>query len=210
MPRTSQSQESRSGAPRRVAKKSTGHPQFIPSRHATPNDVRPGPSRATPTPSVTPSASTAATTPGRTRSQNATATASTPQRDRDATQTETIRRRLRMTASGGAQGISRRGTTRRYRPGFIAMQEIRKYQKSTELLIPRLSFQRLVREVCQAFKSDFRFQAAALAALQEAAEAYLVGLFEDTNLLAIHAKRVTIMPKDIQLARRIRGDSYYR
>ncbi|KAK4386576.1 histone H3.2 [Sesamum angolense] len=63
----------------------------------------------------------------------------------------------------------------------------------------------LVREIAQDFKTDLRFQSSAVAALQEAAEAYLVGLFEDTNLCAIHAKRVTIMPKDIQLARRIRG-----
>ncbi|RWR84096.1 histone H3.1 [Cinnamomum micranthum f. kanehirae] len=84
--------------------------------------------------------------------------------------------------------------------------EIRKYQKSTELLIRKLPFQRLVREIAQDFKTDLRFQSHAVLALQEAAEAYLVGLFEDTNLCAIHAKRVTIMPKDIQLARRIRGE----
>lgn len=94
----------------------------------------------------------------------------------------------------------------RYRPGTVALREIRKYQKTTELLIRKLPFQRLVREVSQDFKSDLRFQSSALLALQEASEAYLVGLFEDTNLCAIHAKRVTIMPKDIQLARRIRGE----
>ncbi|CAH2073218.1 unnamed protein product, partial [Thlaspi arvense] len=87
----------------------------------------------------------------------------------------------------------------------VALREIRKYQKSTELLIRKLPFQRLVREIAQDFKTDLRFQSSAVAALQEAAEAYLVGLFEDTNLCAIHAKRVTIMPKDIQLARRIRA-----
>ena len=94
----------------------------------------------------------------------------------------------------------------RYRPGTVALREIRKYQKSTELLIRKLPFQRLVREIAQDFKTDLRFQGSAVLALQEAAEAYLVGLFEDTNLCAIHAKRVTIMPKDIQLARRIRGE----
>ena len=94
----------------------------------------------------------------------------------------------------------------RYRPGTVALREIRRYQKSTELLIRKLPFQRLVREIAQDFEKDVRFQSAAVAALQEAAEAYLVGLFEDTNLCAIHAKRVTIMPKDIQLARRIRGE----
>ncbi|KAF7028742.1 LOW QUALITY PROTEIN: hypothetical protein CFC21_040610 [Triticum aestivum] len=88
----------------------------------------------------------------------------------------------------------------------VALGEIRKYQKSTELLIRKLPFQRLVREIAQDFKTDLRFQSSAVSALQEAAEAYLVGLFEDTNLCAIHAKRVTIMPKDIQLARRIRGE----
>ncbi|PWA72197.1 histone H3/CENP-A [Artemisia annua] len=94
----------------------------------------------------------------------------------------------------------------RFRPGTVALREIRKYQKSTELLIKKLPFQRLVREIAQDFKTDLRFQSSAVAALQEASEAYLVGLFEDTNLCAIHAKRVTIMPKDMQLARRIRGD----
>ncbi|XP_068082978.1 histone H3.3A-like [Anabrus simplex] len=116
-----------------------------------------------------------------------------------------------------------------YRPGTVALREIRRYQKSTELLIRKLPFQRLVREIAQDFKTFFffargftraplrarptrpvktvlRFQSAAIGALQEATEAYLVGLFEDSNLCAIHAKRVTIMPKDIQLARRIRGE----
>ncbi|CAG8449204.1 17965_t:CDS:2 [Rhizophagus irregularis] len=79
-------------------------------------------------------------------------------------------------------------------------------KKSTELLIRKLPFQRLVREIAQDFKTDLRFQSSAIGALQEAAEAYLVALFEDTNLAAIHAKRVTIQPKDIQLARRLRGE----
>ena len=95
---------------------------------------------------------------------------------------------------------------RRYRPGKVALREIRKYQKSTDLLIKKLPFQRLVRGIAVAFKSDLRFQSTAIMALQEAAEAYLIGLFEDTNMCAIHAGRVTIMPKDIQLARRIRGE----
>ncbi|XP_032187347.1 histone H3.3A-like [Mustela erminea] len=104
----------------------------------------------------------------------------------------------------------------RYRPGTVALGEIRRYQKSTELMICKLPFQRLVQEIAQDFKTDLRFQSAAIAALQEASEAYLVGLFEDTNLgapgwlntnlCALHAKRATIMPKDIQLARRIRGE----
>lgn len=94
----------------------------------------------------------------------------------------------------------------RFRPGTVALREIRRFQKSTELLIRKLPFQRLVREIASEFKNDLRFQSSAVLALQEASEAYLVGLFEDTNLCAIHAKRVTIMPKDMQLARRIRGE----
>ena len=96
---------------------------------------------------------------------------------------------------------------RRYRPGTVALREIRRFQKSTEMLIRKLPFQRLVREIIQLdLKKDLRVQSAAVGALQEAAEAYLVSLFEDTNLCAIHAKRVTIMPKDMALARRIRGE----
>ena len=136
-----------------------------------------------------------------------------------------------------------------YRPGTVALREIRRFQKSTELLIRKAPFARcvfvysiftrssldnytdnnsmlctifcycflffycgvfflcsLVREIAQDFKTDLRFQAKAVQALQEASEAYLVGLMEDTNLVAIHVKCVTIMPKDIQLARRIRGE----
>lgn len=95
----------------------------------------------------------------------------------------------------------------RYRPGTKALREIRRYQKSTKLLLRKAPFSRLVREISQEFKNDLRWQSVATLALQEAAEAYLVGLFEDTNLCAIHAKRVTIMPRDIQLARRLRGET---
>lgn len=98
--------------------------------------------------------------------------------------------------------------TKRYRPGTVALREIRKYQKTTDLLIRKLPFQRLVRDIAQQFKAEIRFQSAAVLALQEAAEAFLVSLFEDTNLCAIHAKRVTVMAKDMQLALRIRGDSF--
>jgi histone H3 len=94
----------------------------------------------------------------------------------------------------------------RYRPGTVALREIRKYQGSTQLLLRKLPFQRLVREIAGEFKSDLRFQSSAIGALHEAAEAYLVGLFEDTNLCAIHAKRITIQPKDMQLATRLRGE----
>ena len=108
--------------------------------------------------------------------------------------------RLRCSAWGGVK------RPHRYRPGTVALREIRRYQKSTDLLIRKLPFQRLVREVAQEFLSELRFQSTAILALQEAAEAYLVSLFEDTNLLAMHAKRVTIKPRDMQLASRIRGE----
>ncbi|KAF8371328.1 hypothetical protein PRIPAC_77757 [Pristionchus pacificus] len=116
-------------------------------------------------------------------------------------------KRKTVTAMDVVYALKRQGRTLY---GFEAeralARTIRRYQKSTELLIRKLPFQRLVREIAQDFKTDLRFQSSAVMALQEAAEAYLVGLFEDTNLCAIHAKRVTIMPKDIQLARRIRGE----
>ena len=95
---------------------------------------------------------------------------------------------------------------KRFRPGTIALREIRKYQKSTELLIRKVPFGRLVREIARDFMPGIRFQSSAVGALQEAAEGYLTGLFEDTNRCALHAKRVTIMAKDMQLARRIRGE----
>ena len=94
----------------------------------------------------------------------------------------------------------------RFKPGTVALREIRKFQKSTDLLIRKLPFQRLVREIASIFKSDLRFQSSAVLVLQEASESYLVGLFEDSNLCAIHAKRVTIMSKDMILAKRIRGE----
>jgi histone H3 len=94
----------------------------------------------------------------------------------------------------------------RYHPGTVAIHEIRKYQKNTDLLIRKAPFQRLVKEIATDLKSDLRMQSTALLALQEASEAYLVRLFEDSNDCAIHAKHVTIMPKDIQLAQCIRGE----
>lgn len=119
------------------------------------------------------------------------------------------RKNLANKAACGRGPCDQKRKTPRYRPGTVALREIRRYQKSTELLIRRLAFQRLVREIAANVPSQYggwRFQSAALSALQEAAEAFLVSLFEDTNLCAIHANRVTIKPKDIQLARRIRGE----
>ncbi|CBN80243.1 histone H3, putative [Ectocarpus siliculosus] len=98
----------------------------------------------------------------------------------------------------------------RFRPGALALKEIRRYQNSTELLVSKASFQRLVKETAGAVAGNLagqlRFQSTAVIALQYAAEAYLVGLFEDTNLCAVHARRVTILPKDMHLAQRLRGE----
>ena len=98
-------------------------------------------------------------------------------------------------------------TTRRFRPGTVALRQIRKYQRSTNTLIPFAPFARLVREIAdsQIVEGWYRFQRTAIHALQEAAEQYLTRVLEDSNLCAIHAKRVTIMPKDIRLAKRIGG-----
>jgi histone H3 len=94
----------------------------------------------------------------------------------------------------------------RFRPGMLALKEIKKMQCQTEAVIPRLPFQRLVRDIARASNQDIRFSVHALKALQEATECYLTGLFEDSYLIALHGKRVTLMARDIQLARRIRGD----
>ena len=94
----------------------------------------------------------------------------------------------------------------RFHSGTVALREIKKYQKSDKLLIPKAPFQRLVRDICSGIDNDLRFQRQALAALQEAAEAYIVGIMEDAGLCAVHAKRQTVMKSDMILARRIRGD----
>ena len=100
----------------------------------------------------------------------------------------------------------------RFRPGTVALREIRKYQRSTELLIKKLPFQRIVKSIAEeqasgtSFPNGVRFEKNAIVALHEAYEAYQISLFEDTNLECIHRKRQTITPKDIQLARRIRGE----
>jgi len=114
--------------------------------------------------------------------------------------------RAALAKKSGVIGASAGTKKHRFRPGTVALREIRKYQKSTDLLLRKAPFQRLVREVAQEYKNDLRFQSQAILALQEASEAYLVGLYEDSNCCAIHAKRVTIMPKDMQLAKRIRGE----
>jgi histone H3 len=118
--------------------------------------------------------------------------------------TNVVKRSLAAIKAGTAR------KPRRYRPGTVALREIRRFQKSSELLIRKAPFARLIREIAEELGAKenkvYRFQSTAVLALQEASEAYMIGLFEDTNLCAIHARRVTIMPKDIQLARRIRGE----
>jgi len=118
--------------------------------------------------------------------------------------TNVVKRSLAAIKAGTAR------KPRRYRPGTVALREIRRFQKSSELLIRKAPFARLIREIAEELGAKenkvYRFQSTAVLALQEASEAYMIGLFEDTNLCAIHARRVTIMPKDIQLARRICGE----
>ncbi|KAH9943464.1 histone-fold-containing protein [Epithele typhae] len=119
-------------------------------------------------------------------------------------------------ATAGPSNAGGKGTgKKRFRPGTVALREIRKYQKSTDLLIRKLPFSRVVREIAMDMITDtveyedkgLRWQSSAILALQEATEAFLVHMFEDANLCAIHAKRVTIMQRDIQLARRLRGSA---
>ena len=107
-----------------------------------------------------------------------------------------------------AAGGVKEKRTRRMKPGTVTLREIKRYQKSVDMLLPRAPFQRLVRGITMDLDHSLRFQSQALQALQEATESYVVGLFEDTNLCAIHAKRVTVQKKDMDLARRIRGDRF--
>ena len=110
-------------------------------------------------------------------------------------------------SKGGNRQVKKERKKIRWRPGTVTLRRIRQYQKSTRTLIQRLPFQRLVRRIARGYNTDLRFQASSLMALQEATEAYVVGLFEDVNLCALHAGRVTIMSKDMHLARRIRGET---
>ncbi len=133
--------------------------------------------------------------------------ARTKQTARKSTGGKAPRKQLAMKASrksAPATGGVRK--PHRFKSGTRALMEIRKYQKSTELLFRKLPFQRLVREIAQDFKNDLRFQSTAIEALQEASEAYLVTLFENANLASIHAKRITVMSKDLRLVQRIRNE----
>ena len=132
--------------------------------------------------------------------------ARTKQTARKSTGGKAPRKALATNAARKSNPGTNNKNKRRFRPGTVALREIRKYQKTTDLLLRKQPFQRLVKEIAVAFKADLRFQSHAIMAIQEACEAYLISLFEDTNLCALHARRVTIMPKDIHLARRIRGE----
>ena len=113
-------------------------------------------------------------------------------------------------AKKASSGAAKSGVKRahRFRPGTVALREIRRYQRGTELLLKKAPFQRLVREVASALKEGLRFQSSAVAAIQEATESYVISLLADTNLCAIHTRRVTIMPRDVHLARRLRGERF--
>ena len=96
----------------------------------------------------------------------------------------------------------------KFRPGTVAIRDIKRYQKGTEMLLRKLPFQRLVREIAQTSKDGVKFAASAVLAMQEATEAHMINLFADTCLCAIHGRRVTIQPRDLQLALRLRGDRF--
>jgi histone H3 len=111
------------------------------------------------------------------------------------------KKNVEVAASAGEGAAERK--PHRWRPGTVALREIRRYQKSTELLLRKLPFQRLVREVAQRTKPDQRFQASAIEAIQEASENFIVRLFQDGNLLALHASRVTVQAEDLRLANQL-------
>lgn len=121
---------------------------------------------------------------------------------------ETASKKIAKKANKAKKSASASGVKKsfRWRPGTVALREIRRLQKSTDLLLRKAPFQRLVRELAENHKKGLRFQSSAIQALQEATESYAVSLLSDTNLCAIHTRRVTIMPRDIELARRLRGE----
>jgi len=118
------------------------------------------------------------------------------------TKTTSVNKSTKKAAKSAEGGKKKR----RFHPGTVALRQIRKLQKSTKVLMRKAPFQRLVRELASGHKEGLRWQASAVAAVQEATEGYTVGLLSDSNLVALHAKRVTLQVKDIQLARRLRGE----
>jgi len=105
--------------------------------------------------------------------------------------------------SSGSAGVKK---SFRWRPGTVALRQVKKLQASTALLIARAPFSRLVREIAESHKAGLRFQSSAVAAIQEATESFVIGLLGDANLTALHANRVTALPRDLQLVRRLRGE----
>ncbi|KAF8383671.1 hypothetical protein PRIPAC_72813 [Pristionchus pacificus] len=136
--------------------------------------------------------------------------APTKQEKRLATKLQTKRdKNSRLSAKGKTSPQHIKSTKRRMRNGEGALKEIRRYQRNGELLIPKMPFRRLVRDIMEKANrgpDPLRIQSMAVDALQEAAETYLTGLFEDANMCAIHGRRVTVMVKDIDLVRRIRRE----
>lgn len=125
---------------------------------------------------------------------------------------DTARKAPKVAKKAGAKKVAKstatgvKKTTRRWRAGTVALRQVRKFQKSTNLLLRKAPFQRLVRELAGNYKDGLRFASSAVLALQEATESYIVSVLSDTNLCAIHSRRVTIMPRDLHLARRLRGE----
>ena len=120
-----------------------------------------------------------------------------------------VKKEKSNTKTKTATGAPKKERKFRWRPGTVALREIKKYQGSVNTLMRKAPFQRLVREVAQSYHQSgtmMKWQASALAALQEATESYITGLLADANLLALHAKRVTLMARDLALARRLRGE----
>jgi histone H3 len=122
---------------------------------------------------------------------------------------DTARKAPKVASIGKKKTAAKSGvktTKRRWHAGTVALRQIKSFQKSTSLLLRKAPFQRLVRELAGNYKDGLRFASSAVLALQEATESYIVSVLSDTNLAAIHAKRVTIMPRDLHLARRLRGE----
>ena len=126
-------------------------------------------------------------------------------------QQKRLQKQWRERVGGNGMGRTKTAATktqnakRRLRPGRVALRDIRKAQRSTELCIPKHPFMRLCREIaCPSGAQDIRFQASAIEALQESTEAFLVRQFELYQLLAIHAKRVTVMDSDMKMLQQMR------
>ena len=115
-------------------------------------------------------------------------------------------KKAKKSASGASAGGVKRAF--RWKPGTVALRQVKKLQKSTDLLIAKAPFSRLVRELADSHKVGLRFASAAVAAIQEATEAFVVSLLGDANLTALHANRVTALPRDLQLVRRLRGERF--